>query len=154
MEQQSEALSECEARYRSLLNASFDAIAVHDVGRLLETNPAFERMFGCGSPDAVGRPVLDFFPQEAHAAVVEHWQQGLAEPFQTQGRRKDGAVFPLEVVSRTLPYQGRDVQVCLLRDLSDQKAVEEQRVRLLVEKQRVTVMRRFVDDASTICARL
>ena len=51
-------------------------------------------------------------------------QQAMRLGLEAVGVRKDGALFPIEVISRVIPYGGNTVQVATIRDISDRKRVE------------------------------
>jgi PAS domain S-box-containing protein len=71
-----EKLQESEARFRTLTEASFDAIMITQDGLVLEVNAGFERMFAYPASDAVGRPVIDFYAPESVDAVRLHSVDG------------------------------------------------------------------------------
>jgi Amt family ammonium transporter len=54
-------------------------------------------------------------------------------PYEAEGIRKDGSLFPLEVQAKTMPYRGRDVRVAAIRDLTWRKAMEEEKARIQKE---------------------
>lgn len=141
MKLQSLALSESEQRYRSLMDASSEAIMIFDEGRLLDANSAFERVFGYGLNDALGRPAVDFVPREEHILLQKRLSQQSSEPFETTALRKDKQTLPVEMVCRVHQYKGGGAQVLLVRDLTEHKGFS-------LEKERVAVLRRFISDAS------
>jgi signal transduction histidine kinase len=44
--------------------------------------------------------------------------------------KKDGSQFPIEVRARTVPYDGRLVRVAAIRDISERKMMEQEKIRL------------------------
>lgn len=90
MEAQQAELLETETWFRSIIEAAPDGMMVTDEpGRILLVNPAAEALFGYGAGELVGGR-LD--------AVVS--------PDHRMGLRKDGARFPVAVVSSLLPPRG------------------------------------------------
>jgi PAS domain S-box-containing protein len=120
-----EALRESENRFRTLSEASFEGIAIHDKGTIVDGNQAFASMFGYELSEAIGMHVLDFVAPESRDPVSDNIVSKYQEPFEFTGLRKDGATFPVEVCGRAIPYQGKMVTVAALRDLAERKRMEE-----------------------------
>jgi len=121
---QHQQLQEQQARFRALSNAAFEGIVIHDNGHILDVNQMIETMFGYSHAELIGKHVLDFVSPEHHELVSTHIRAGDEKPYEAQGIKKDGTVFPIEVQAKTMPYQGREVKVDAVRDLSQQKAME------------------------------
>ena len=120
-----EALRESERRFRTLSEASFEGIAIHRKGTMLEANQALAAMFGYELSEAIRMHVLDFVAPESRDAVLQSIVSKSREPFEFTGLRKDGTTFPVEVCGRPIPYQGKMVTVAALRDLTERKQAEE-----------------------------
>jgi len=118
------ALRESEARYRLLTDSTFDGVAIHEQGTLLEVNTGLERMFGYKPGELIGTPILDLVAEESRAMVVENMRRGVCGPYEAIGRRKDGTVFPGEIVVRPHRYRGRDVRLVAGRDITERKQTE------------------------------
>ena len=56
-----------------------------------------------------------------------HWRSGKTETLQheTQHRRKDGTIFPVEVSARHIWFEDREFHVAFVRDITDRKATAE-----------------------------
>jgi PAS domain S-box-containing protein len=134
--EQSRRLAENEARFRSLFGATIEAIAICDRDRIVEVNPAFEALFGHRAALAVGMPVAEII---AAPGVEPGAEPGLspglssagggdapgAGPRQVVGRRKDGSTFPMQITVKSgHAYQGRQVEVLALHDITERKRVE------------------------------
>jgi PAS domain S-box-containing protein len=139
-----EALRESENRFRTLSEAGFEGIAIHNKGTIVDGNQAFAGMFGYELPEAIGMYVLDFVADESCDLVLQHIASKYAEPFEFTGLRKDGLAFPVEVRGRAIPYQGKMVTVAGLRDLTERKRMEEalQKAREELESRAEHAMRR------------
>jgi formate hydrogenlyase transcriptional activator len=124
-------------RFQQLAEATFEGILIHDEGRILEINQRLETMFGYRRSDVLGRNVAEFVTSESHQVVVEHLQTQDDTPYETEGMRKDGSIFPIEIQARTLPYQEREVRVVAIRDLTWRKAMEEEKTQL--ERENITL---------------
>ena len=123
--QAEEALRESERRFRTLSESSFEGIAIHSKGRMLEANQPLATMFGYELSEVIGMHVLDFVAPESRDLVLHTIVSGYREPFEFTGLRKDGSTFPVEVCGRPIPYQGKMVTVAALRDITEHKQAEE-----------------------------
>lgn len=121
---------ESEERYRRLVEASPEAIAVHAAGKLVYVNPAAARLVGAATPDElIGRPVLDFVHPDSRALVLQRMRET-----QEQGRpselveekflRLDGSPVDVETVAIPTLYAGQAATQVLIRDVTAQKAAE------------------------------
>src|SRR5215207_1363956 len=133
------ALRESEERFRSLSDATFEGIAITERGRVLETNRAFTEMFGYEPKEVVGMSALDFMSPESRELVQRNISSDFEEPYEAVGLRKDGTTFDVEIRGRMSSYQGRDVRVTALHDITGRKEAEkrlreaEARYRTVVE---------------------
>ncbi len=111
-------LRESEERYRAVVSQAVESILLFDVetGRLLEANPAFQRLLGYGAQDIPALNVYDVLAHERAglerdiAAVVEGRQRTLGA---RQCRRADGALVDVEASASLIACDGRPA-ICLL----------------------------------------
>jgi len=120
-----EALRESERRFRTLSEAGFEGIAIHDKGRILEANQALATMFGYELSEVIGMHALDFTAPESRDLLLQNILSSYREPFELTGLRKDGTTFPIEVCGRPVPYRGKMVRIAALRDITDRKRAQE-----------------------------
>ncbi len=74
-------LVEKEERYRSLLETTFEGIAIYEGGRLVDANPGFARMFGYTLSQVAGMPVLDFAAEGSRDLIAQNVEVGVEQPF-------------------------------------------------------------------------
>ena len=135
------AIRDSELRYKLLTEATFDGIAIHDEGILLEVNVGLERMFGYEPRELVGRSIWDLIAEESQDFVRANMKNGVNGPYEAMGRRKDGSTFPGEVVVRPYRYYGKDVRLVAGRDITERKHLEMERSRHTAELERQVVER-------------
>lgn len=121
-----EALRESEERFRMLTQATFEAIAIHEGGEILEVNDCFCATFGYDEPEeVVGKNVFDFAAPESRELVRKNVFSGYEEPYEAVGLRKDGTHFHGELRGTSLTYLRREVRVTTIRDVTERVRAEE-----------------------------
>jgi PAS domain S-box-containing protein len=122
-----EALKESEARFKDLSEASLETVVFIEGGIIIDANRRAHEMFGYDDNDKIiGRNVLDFITPEAHNVVKERMASQDEEKYETLGLKKNGETFPVEVHPRELHLRGRQVRISVVRDLTEQKNLEEE----------------------------
>ncbi len=124
-----EAVRDSELRYKLLTEATFDGIAIHDQGILIEVNTGLERMFGYGPGELIGQSIWDLIADESRDLVLTNIKNGVLGPYEAIGRHKDGTTFPGEIVVRPYCYRGKDVQLVAGRDITARKHLEVEQLR-------------------------
>lgn len=144
-----EALRHSEARKAAVLETALDAIiSIDPEGKIIEWNPAAERIFGYSRELALGRGMAELVVPKSN---VEVHQKGLTRFLQTgRGRmlghrtemmalRANGAEFPVELTITKISGDGPLVFTIFIRDITERRRTEEalrkseERFRLLVE---------------------
>ena len=130
--------SEIEARrQKALFEGVFDsapeAIVLCDLDyRALMINPAFRRLFGYQDAEFAGQPQLRIFADNGEWKRVEGAHFGRAgarnlEPSAARFKRKDGEIFPGEIIASIYRDQHGTPQghVSIIRDLTQEHQREE-----------------------------
>jgi PAS domain S-box-containing protein len=133
-----QALRDSEARFRQLAEASFEGIAIHEQGRILEVNRVLADMFGYTMDELIGRSVLELAAPESRGEIVSRIAANVEMPYEATGLRKDGTTFPGELYAKQIPYQGRMVRVTAVRDISERKRAEAELTAMNRELQRLS----------------
>ncbi|MEO8501304.1 MAG: PAS domain S-box protein, partial [Vicinamibacteria bacterium] len=139
-----QALRESEERYRQLVDASPDGIAVSQNGRVLLVNPAYLKLLGASSiKDLEGQPMLERIHPDYREVARERMKAvnlGLsAPPIEQKAVRLDGATIDIEAQSEPIVYDKKPAALSILRDISERKRAEralidsERRYRQLIE---------------------
>ena len=124
------ALRESEERFRVLHDASFGGIAIHDQGVILDCNQGLADISGYDSDELIGMDGLLLIAAPWRQTVREHILSGFEKPYDVEGLRKDGKVYPLSLRGSNIPYKGRVVRVTEFRDITQRKLAEEERKHL------------------------
>lgn len=137
-----------EQRYRALFEATFEGICVHEQGIILDANPAFLDMFGYSLSQTIGMNVLALAATESHDLIMEKVRSQDETLYEIVGMRKNGERFPLELIGKQHVYEGRPVRIVALRDITERKHMEQHRLELVLEKERMQILRNFITQSS------
>lgn len=126
-----EQLSEKEAQYRSIFEASLDGLVINDLedGHLIEVNPAMYNMHGYSYGEFMTLHPMAFIHPDSHSLFVD-FLQTVKAGLPWQGRaidiRKDGTLFPVEVHGTTFTFKGKPQILAVVRDVTERVEAEEQ----------------------------
>ncbi|MBF0368647.1 MAG: PAS domain S-box protein [Magnetococcales bacterium] len=135
-EQVEAAIQESEARKQAILETSLDCIITTDGdGRVLEFNPAAEKMFGYPGEEVWGRTVDQLIiPPEHRQAHRQGLKRYLAtghgkmvnRRLETMAQGKTGRMFPVELAITPFQIDGKPFFTSFIRDITDRKQAEEE----------------------------
>lgn len=120
------ALKESEERYKTLFEAAFEGIAVHDEGIILEVNQASLAALQYTPEDVIGKHLLGFVAPELREEVKMRINNKPEDPYETILVKKDGTYLPVEILSKKHHYKGKEVRVAAFRDISQRKLYEKE----------------------------
>jgi len=122
--QAEEALRESEERFKALHNASFGGISIHDKGIILECNQGLVEMTGYSMNELIGMDGLLLIAPDHREMVLNKIISGYEKPYEANGLRKNGELFPMRLEARNVPYKGKNVRTVEFRDTTEQKQAE------------------------------
>ena len=120
-----DALQASEENSRALSEAAFEAIFLSEKGICLGQNLAAEKMFGYTPSEAIGMTGTDWIAPDSREMVRNNMLSGYEKPYEAIALRKDGSTFPTEIQGKMICYQGREIRVTSLRDITDRVLAEE-----------------------------
>ena len=124
-----EALRRSEERFRTFVDHATDAFFLQDDrGVILDVNRRACESLGYTRDELVGKTPLDFDPDVTPALLEELGRRldaGETVAFDSRHRRKDGAVFPVEVRGRPFWEGDHRYAVALARDITERKKAED-----------------------------
>lgn len=118
--------------YGAFLETIPDAALVVDRdGLIVHASTLAEQLFGVDGAGLAGRAVHELVPEDKRAGHVDrigrYWQQPLTRRMgkgDFPARRLDGTEFPADIMLAPVSLSGRDLVLCVIRDLTEQKAQE------------------------------
>jgi PAS domain S-box-containing protein len=128
--QRQEALRRSRQKYKSLFDASNEAIFIHDMeGTIRDVNSKARTLFGYSHDTFVGRNVADLVPDgisrvddELHTV-----RQGGSVHAENRYRRSDGTLFWGELSATAFEIDGERLVQGMIRDITDRKQAEQAR---------------------------
>ena len=130
-----------EAHLFGIVDIAADAIVSVDEDQIITLfNQGAERIFGYRAAEVIGRPLDVLLPSDVHEAHRRHIHEfsrspvtarRMGERSEVRGRRKNGEIFPAEASISKFDVGGRRVFTAVLRDITERRAAEEERARLL-----------------------
>jgi PAS domain S-box-containing protein len=122
-------LRQSEEKYRVVFNNEIYAICIFDLEtqRLLDVNDAYARLYGYRREDILaGMTIHDFTAehQSSDTAAGQAIREGTVFIPLRYHRRKDGTVFPVEIVGGPSTWQGKQVVFALMHDISNRQRME------------------------------
>ncbi len=128
------ALRESEAFKTAILNTALDAMITCDhVGRIIEFNPAAERIFGYTRAEAIGKELSALIVparlRDQHkAGMMRYLETGksaiLGIRLELPALRADGTEFPAELAITRIAGEGPPKFTAYLRDVSERRRTE------------------------------
>jgi PAS domain S-box-containing protein len=128
-----EALRESEARYRTLLETTTDAVVMINLeGVIRYVNPAVGALFGWSPDELVGRELSVLQPERLRAMCGRGIARFAADgdrrvnwrAMESIGLHRDGHEFPLELSFSVTGMGGERFLVAFLRDIATRKRAE------------------------------
>ncbi len=126
-------------KYRRLHESMTDAFGIVDgSGKLLEFNRSYSDMLGYSDEELHQLTYMDVTPEKWHAfeqKIVEEQvlSRGFSDIYEKEYRRKDGAVFPVELRTYLIKNDrgGKEGMWAIVRDITNRKRSEERMERQL-----------------------
>ena len=137
-----EALRESEVRSSTLSAATWEGIAIHKEGIIIDANKSAAKMFGYNVDEIIGKSAIDFLAPESIEAALQKIKEGISHDelrLEVNGLRKDKTCFPVELLGRSIRHNNIDQRVFAFRDITERKQAEktlresEEKYRLLIE---------------------
>lgn len=126
------ALRASDERFKILADASWEGIAIHDHGILLEANQQFFKLFGYEENELIHTNILKkLFAPQCLIDLQTRIGNGEVGFHESMGLKKDGTTFPIESNSRYMEYHDKKVRVCAIRDISTRIKAEQEKIKLL-----------------------
>lgn len=118
-------IRESEQRFRTLQQASFGGIGLHDQGKIIDCNKGLCDITGYSYEELIGSNGFNLIAPEWQETVKQYVISGYDKPYDVEGIRKDGSRYFLEIQGKEIPHQGKNIRVTEFRDITSRKLAEE-----------------------------
>jgi PAS domain S-box-containing protein len=130
--QSQETLEQSRQSYFDIFNSVSEAIYIQDAttGQFIDVNIGAEKMYGCQREEIIGQtPVQLSAPGLNDLEAINEmshqvFDTGISARFDFWALRKNGEIFPKEVIVNKGRYFGKDVLIATARDISEKKRAE------------------------------
>ncbi len=139
------SLQESEHKFRSLYEATTDAVMLLDEQEFFDCNPATLKIFGCtNKQEFYGKHPSEFSPlfqpsgQDSASLSTQKINIAMATGscrFDWVHQRLDGSDFPAEVLLNVMEINGKKFLQAVVRDITERKRDEDQIKASLAEKE-------------------
>jgi diguanylate cyclase (GGDEF)-like protein/PAS domain S-box-containing protein len=130
------ALLDSEAKLRAVIDGALDAIiSIDNKGKIVEFNPAAERIFLYKREDVLGRslaeviipPTFRSAHHKGHQRFIDTGEQKIFnQRIELTAMRSNGSEFPVELTLTSLKKEGLQLVTGFIRDITLRKNAEEE----------------------------
>ncbi|MBW1636194.1 MAG: response regulator [Deltaproteobacteria bacterium] len=134
-------LNDSEERFKTLTEASWEGVIIHNNGLIIEGNQQFFDMFGYTKEELLRTHILErIFNRDSLVQIQNRIENGVIGSHEATGVRKDRSEFPLETRSRYIKFQGQNLRVCAIRDITERKKAEQENLNLQMQLAKASKM--------------
>ena len=131
VDERTKELSESEAKFRFLFGDTPLPLFLYDreTLRYIEVNEAATVQYQYSRDEFLRMKITDIRPEEDIPQLLKTIRQrggSASHQFKSRHRRKDGSLFDVEVVSRIVDWNGREVTFCAVQDVTRREQEELQ----------------------------
>ncbi len=152
-----QTLVHTEAYLRNMLESAPDAIvSVDRSGRIVFVNSQATQVFGYGRAELLDMSIDMLVPEQYRAQHAAHRAGYHLNPrlrpmgagLELYGQRKDGTTFPVEISLSPFVSEGDTLVTAVVRDISERKRAESERMRAEAAEQAVRQRDEFLSVAA------
>ena len=119
------ALRDSEERLAKFMHASAEGIVFHLGGFITDANPPLLALLGYTLLELVGRSTLEFVAPSQRQRVAEVIAAGLEISYDSALLHRDGRELPVELIVRTMHFNGERLRMTIVRDLRDREQAQQ-----------------------------
>lgn len=121
------ALLESRERYRRFSEVTLDGIVFHNEDGVVDISRSFSKMFGYSLESIKGKGLIEAICLSHQKGVLQGRLDADSEQFiETVGRKESGETFPIEMQSKNMSLNGKNLTVTSIRDTTERKQLKAQ----------------------------
>jgi PAS domain S-box-containing protein len=114
------ALQKSEERFKKLSMLTFEGIVIHNNGIVIDVNDSLIQMVGYSKKELIGKNIIQLVVTPAyHDVIRENIVKKITKPYEIKARRKDGTLFPAEIMAKDITYKDEVFRVAAVRNISE-----------------------------------
>ena len=143
-----------QGTYQSLLNAMSEGILIYENGVISDVNPSMMNILGFKQEEiakVINTSIFDFLVEKQDSKVMKSLRGAIEspdvsmEPTEYKARKTDGSLFDIEVCVKPHIYQGREVSLVSVIDITRRKDIETE---LLAAKGETEQVNKKLEEAN------
>jgi PAS domain S-box-containing protein len=110
------------------LERTSDAVYWVSVAEIVDVNESACRMLGYSREEFQGMPLTNIDPLLPESEIVKLWERIKKEgtlTFETQHKARDGRIIPVEIMVNYIEFEGKGLNCCFVRDITERKQAEK-----------------------------
>jgi PAS domain S-box-containing protein len=120
------ALKQVRERLKILTDLTIEGLLIHDDGRIVDLNPAIEKMLGADMDMMINTSFFDYIHPDYHELVKLNGKNQTSGKYEIVLIKQDGSTFPAEVEANPITIKGKSYRAIAIRDITERKKAEEQ----------------------------
>lgn len=120
------ALKQVRERLKILTDLTIEGLLIHDNGRIVDINPACERMLGVDMDLIINSSIYDYIHPDYKEMIRLRAEEKIPGKYEALLVRSNGTVFPAEIEANYIAIKGKMFRVAAIRDITERKRTEEQ----------------------------
>ncbi|HEX2619168.1 MAG TPA: PAS domain-containing sensor histidine kinase, partial [Phototrophicaceae bacterium] len=142
------ALRESEQALREVVDATFEGIAIHEDGTIVEVNQSFCSIMGYSRHELIGMRAISLIIPDQHEMVRQRILTDNSQPYEITVLCKDGTQRVIEIVGKSFTYKGTSARIIAVQETYQRKLAEEQRLELALVRQKNEILKEFLNTIS------
>ncbi|MCU4154873.1 PAS domain S-box protein [Carboxylicivirga sp. A043] len=120
-----QAIKDSEERFKALSEAASEGIFITEKAICIEANKSGCKMFGYSHDEIIGMVATNVFDESSQELVKHNIRREFDDKYEAIGLRKDGSTFVAEIYGQNYIYQGRNVRITSIRDITEYKKAQQ-----------------------------
>jgi PAS domain S-box-containing protein len=143
------ALRQSQTRFQILFDSIPVGAMISYQGKIVAANQTLANMFGYDLFELTGSNAANIVALEWMDEVAQRTSSQSEDAYRIMGLRRDRSTFPIEVIGKRIQYQGKQMRVTVMRDLTDH-LIARQRLEQMNELLEARVAERTIELNSTV----
>lgn len=124
LKQTTKRLKERERRLLHFYRATIDGILIHNNGKTILVNRAMINLTGYTEEQLLSAPIQSLFADDDY--LLKYTNASEVQSFEAVLFTKSKSTIPVEVQHRTISFQDQEVDVMVVRNIAERKAMEDE----------------------------